>query len=235
MNLATTLSLQANRKLHDRLIFQGLQISVENAKGSTRSGVDPKGKKWSTKMLVPYGYVRMSMGVDGDHVDCFVGPDENSDKVFVITIRKPPDFKEDDEQKAMLGFASGKAAKDMLLSHYDTPKFFGHMDTMSFADFKKKVLATKDNPGMIHSEGEFVGGSVSIDPINLKLHPPSLANPDYIPTPDPLETDDKYLDVTRRNAFVGDLEKSGGANGTGPDGGYTSVGTVLVIPPASPY
>jgi hypothetical protein len=40
----------------------------------------------------------------------------------------------------------GAAAKSAFLANYDRPGNFGSMDEMSFEDFKKKVLATKDKP-----------------------------------------------------------------------------------------
>jgi hypothetical protein len=49
----------------------------------------------------------------------------------------------------MLGFASAERAKAAYLTHYDNPKFFGSMKTMPFDEFKGKVLATKDKPGMV--------------------------------------------------------------------------------------
>src|SRR5947207_473209 len=36
--------------------IQGLEISIENAAGSTRSGTDKSGKEWSVTMPAAYGY-----------------------------------------------------------------------------------------------------------------------------------------------------------------------------------
>src|SRR5712675_2337109 len=102
MNLRTTLDLLANRKLHDRIKVRGLSISIENRKGSIRKGVDKNGKAWKVKMTWPYGYIRNSMGVDGDHVDCFIGPNENAKQVYIIH-RQDPDTKKYDEDKCLLG------------------------------------------------------------------------------------------------------------------------------------
>jgi hypothetical protein len=149
VNLAATLDLFCQKKLERRLVFQGLNISVENDVGSTRRGVAPNGKKWATKMKVPYGYIRMTQGVDGDHVDCFVGPFAAAKNAYVVHVRKPPAFKVFDEDKVMLGFSGPQAAKKSFLEHYDGPEFFGGMDTLSMAKFKQKVLATKDRPAKI--------------------------------------------------------------------------------------
>jgi hypothetical protein len=64
--------------------FFGLDISIENPKGGTRSGTDKGGKKWSVTMPAHYGYIKNSLGKDGDHVDCYIGPDLDSQTVFVV-------------------------------------------------------------------------------------------------------------------------------------------------------
>lgn len=61
-------------ELQDRYNFTGLKISVENKKGSTRSGKDKDGHEWHTFMHYDYGYIRGTEGTDGDHLDC-VSPD----------------------------------------------------------------------------------------------------------------------------------------------------------------
>lgn len=137
-------------KLHGRCVFQGLPVSIENRKGSTRSWYDPHEKKaGTTKMKHAYGYIRGTKGTDGDHVDVYIGPDKNADTVFVVHQRKAPDFKEFDEDKCMLGFSSGKEAKDAYMAQYDKPGFFGGMTAMPMEEFKEKVLSTKKRPQMI--------------------------------------------------------------------------------------
>jgi len=151
-------------KLQGKLEFQGLPISVENRKGSVRHWHDPAtDKDGTTKMLYPYGYIKGTLGIDGDAVDVFVGPDESTDKVYLITQTKAPDFKEIDEQKVFLGFKSSGDAKAAYLKHYNNPKFFHSIKEMSMEAFKgklttrrgkliKSALFLKDNTGMIWSE-----------------------------------------------------------------------------------
>src|ERR1700748_955107 len=62
----------------------GLDIAIENPRGSTRSGTGANGKKWSVRMPVSYGYIKRTEGADGDHVDCFLGPHLNSKKIYVL-------------------------------------------------------------------------------------------------------------------------------------------------------
>lgn len=148
MNLDQTIALHGGRALEGRTVFQGLQISIENDKGSTREGIGKDGKPWKTTMTYPYGYIRMTEGVDGDHVDCFIGPVSEAKYAYIIHTVEPTTGKYD-EDKCMLGFGSAEAAKKAFLENYSSPKFFGSMDTMPMSTFKEKALATKDTPKKI--------------------------------------------------------------------------------------
>lgn len=129
-------------KLHKRIKFQGMDISIENRKGSNRSWKDHKGREGKTLMRADYGYIRRTLGNDGDHVDAYIGPNKDSAKVFVIHQNRP-DTQKFDEDKVMLGFNSSSEAKKTYLQHYDNPKFFGSMDEMTVEEFKDKVLGKK--------------------------------------------------------------------------------------------
>lgn len=140
-----------------RVYWRGFEIAIEQEKGSVRSGVDPDGKSWSVTMRYPYGYLRRTLGVDGDQFDCFLGPDiENADTVYVATTMTPGRWSEEDEQKAMIGFPSEQAAREAFLSHYDDPRFLGSIKAMPVAEFVKKVKATRKNPAMIKSRVIFL-------------------------------------------------------------------------------
>ena len=161
--------LIASRKLHDRVIFRGLKISVENRKGSVRSGTDADGKDWSMFYTIPYGYIRGTMGVDGDHVDCFVGPNQDAENVYVIHTKNPKTGRYD-EDKCMLGFKTAQDAKYAFLRHYTSSKFFGSMDTIPFEDFRRKALGTKDAPSkIVASVGISVGDQVIVDGIKYRM------------------------------------------------------------------
>lgn len=106
--------------------FQGLLIDVENAAGSTRSGVGPDGTPWSTTMLYPYGEIRGTEGADGDRVDVYVGPNAVSPLVVVVH-QQDPDTQEYDEDKCMVGWDDETSAVAAYLAHYDRPGFYqGH-------------------------------------------------------------------------------------------------------------
>lgn len=131
------------KKLDGRITFQGLDISIETDKGNYREWYDKHNDtKGKTLMKYPYGYIRKTEGLDGDHVDCFIGPDEDAAVVYVVTTNKPPDFKQIDEEKCMLGFKDAETAKQAFLDHYSDARFFKKMSAIPFADFKEKVLKT---------------------------------------------------------------------------------------------
>lgn len=120
--------------------FQGIKIAIENPKGSKREGTDSHGEDFSTKMFYPYGYIVNTEGVDGDEIDCFIGPDKSAP--FAYTIHQRVDGKYD-EDKVMLGFSSREHARDAFMAHYDDQSFLGPITTMSMADFKVALKGHK--------------------------------------------------------------------------------------------
>ena len=127
-------------KLQGRTKLYGMDISIENKKGTYRKGVDSDGHKWKTLMHYDYGYIRGTVGTDSDHVDCYIGPDKNSKKVYVIHQNNPITHKYD-EDKCMLCFESADAAKKAYMKQYDRPGFFGSMETLTVEQFKTFVFS----------------------------------------------------------------------------------------------
>lgn len=132
----------SGHKLQGRTAFRGLNISIENKKGTIRRGVDSDGHKWAIKMHYDYGYIRGTEGVDGDHVDCYIGNNIDAKNVYIIH-QKIPGTDKYDEDKCMLGFNTLADAKAAYLKQYDKPGFFGGVDTVPFELFKQKVLMKK--------------------------------------------------------------------------------------------
>jgi len=126
---------ETSYKLHFRTDFQGIPISVENRKGSYRSGTDRDGKEWRQKMDYHYGRIPRTRGNDGDAVDVFIGPNKTSDKVFIIE-QVWPDTGKFDEHKVMLGFLTKAEAIRGYKSQYNRPGFYGGCITMSMQEFK---------------------------------------------------------------------------------------------------
>lgn len=134
-----------------KVSWRGLTISIENEAGSVRRGRKPDGTPWMTRMLHPYGYINRTEGVDGDHVDVFLGPDLDAPVVYVIHQRKVDDWANYDEDKCMVGFPSEEAARDAFLSNYDDPRFLGPITAMPVEEFAEKARATFEEPKMIKS------------------------------------------------------------------------------------
>ena len=156
-------------------------ISIEQPKGSVRSGVDANGKKWETTMQNTYGYIRGTEGVDGDHIDVFLSDDIdgwNGRKAFVVD-----QYNEDgsfDEHKVMLGFNEAADAETAYFANYDkdwakkhktvvTPvnledfeKWIGssHRKTKAFAEYKS--VKTEDVPQKV--ESSVSGDGYTIEP-----------------------------------------------------------------------
>lgn len=112
----------------------GLEIVIESPRGSIRKGVDKSGKAWQTLMNYHYGYVAKTVGADGDGIDCFLGDDLESEKVFVIDQVVDGEF---DEVKSMLYFPNKEAACRAYKSCYE-PGWdgLGNVTEMDWDEFR---------------------------------------------------------------------------------------------------
>lgn len=124
-------------------------VTIENPKGSERSGTDANGKKWSVKMNNTYGYIRGTEGVDGDHIHIDVFLAEDMDKwdgkyVFVVDQYNPDGTF--DEHKVMLGFNSTEEARSAYLSNYENGWENGRridVTAVNLDDFEKWIESSK--------------------------------------------------------------------------------------------
>lgn len=128
---------------------RGLDITIENQRGTIRKGVDKGGNEWAVSMQHDYGYIKGTLGIDGDHFDVVLGPNSAAPQVWVITTKAPPAFKKDDEQKAMIGFNSEDEARAAFKGMYDDPRFCGAVVEMPMDEFKRKVRTTRQDPKML--------------------------------------------------------------------------------------
>lgn len=118
--------------------INGFDVTIEQPAGSVRSGKDASGKEWSQVMNNTYGYIRGTEGVDGDHIDVFLGPDMNSDMVYVVDqVNTDGSF---DEHKVMIGFSSLEDARSAYLSNYeDGWQGLGNITGVALDGFKKWI------------------------------------------------------------------------------------------------
>jgi hypothetical protein len=94
-------------------------------------------------MNYSYGYIRGTVGVDKDHLDCYVGPNPESEMVYIVNQNDPVTGKFD-EQKVMLGFSSEEEAKAAYLKQYDRPGFLGNIVKMDIDTFKEKAFDVRN-------------------------------------------------------------------------------------------
>lgn len=122
--------------------INGFDITIEQPSGSVRSGKDANGKEWSVTMNNTYGYIRGTESVDGDHIDVFLGPDMNSDMVYVVDqVNTDGSF---DEHKVMIGFSSLEDARSAYLSNYeDGWQGLGNITGVALDEFKKWIDSSK--------------------------------------------------------------------------------------------
>lgn len=118
--------------------IDGYDVTIENPKGSVRSGKDADGNEWSVTMNNDYGYIRGTEGVDGDHIDVFLSDNPETGDVFVIDQVNPDGTF--DEHKVMYGFKSALAAKRAYMANYSKDwTGLGKITRVSKEEFKKWV------------------------------------------------------------------------------------------------
>ena len=118
--------------------IDGYDVTIENPKGSVRSGKDADGNEWSVTMNNDYGYIRGTEGVDGDHIDVFLSDNPETGDVFVIDQVNPDGTF--DEHKVMYGFKSALAAKRAYLANYSAGwKGLGNITRVTKEEFRKWI------------------------------------------------------------------------------------------------
>lgn len=120
--------------------FGGYDYTIENPKGSTRSGKDADGKEWKVTMHDTYGYIRGKFGKDGDHLDMFINDKADLDNwdgdVFVVDQVNPDGSF--DEHKVMYGYDSMDDAEKAYLANYSKGwQGLGNITGASKAEFDK--------------------------------------------------------------------------------------------------
>ena len=123
--------------------IDGLDITIEQPKGSIRRGTDANGKQWESEMHNTYGYIRGTESVDGDHIDIFLSDNPTEGKVFVVdqVNQRTGDF---DEHKVMYGFPDMESAKRAYLSNYEEGwQGLGSITEVKKEDFKKWIDSSK--------------------------------------------------------------------------------------------
>lgn len=224
--------LRKAHKLMGNIDFQGLDIAIETGPGSLRFWYDPVAKEEGlTIMQYAYGYIRRTLGVDGDHVDVYVGPNPDASHVYIVHQRKKqPDgsFGGYDEDKCMLGFSSLAHARAAYTAHYDDPRFLDSITTMSMAQFKEELATTRERPRKLTKAD-----------VRLVIPNPNYVEPEPAPAaPEPVvkaEPDFRFtLPAPRTRTPVTLIYKSRGEPGS-VGGGGANIQMDLPNKPLNPH
>jgi phage-related protein (TIGR01555 family) len=157
---------------HQEIEFAGLPLTVEYPKNTWRILRNPRGQVVYERFLEnDYGFIRGTVGRDGDEVDVIVGPDESAQAAFVVNmIDLGPDVDQrQNEDKVCIGFQTADAARQAFLGMYPR-SFFGGMKKVPVAGLRSRVGAVaidefkeSDHPRVSSGEhgGEFTAGGGS--------------------------------------------------------------------------
>lgn len=183
---------EAGNYKKDHVKIDGFDITIENPKGSVRSGVDADGRPWSVTMNNTYGYIRGTEGVDGDHIDVFLG--DSGNKVYVVD-QLNTETEAFDEHKVMYGFNSMDEATEAYLSNYSPGwQGLGAISEVSKESFKKWIDSShrKTKPFVdyksvkVENGGETVANLPESNPIasskksELGIEIPAMTEEEYI-------------------------------------------------------
>jgi hypothetical protein len=130
--------IKAGNYKKGRFSWNGIQIVIENPRGSTRRGVSSSGEIWKKEMNSHYGYISRTNGNDNDPIDVFMGRQPESELVFVVH-QIDQKTGELDEIKVIAGCTNCKSAKDLYLSNYPEGWRIGEIKPMTVQDFKKAI------------------------------------------------------------------------------------------------
>jgi hypothetical protein len=132
----TDAQIKAGNYKKGRFSWNGMQIVIENPRGSVRRGVSSSGEIWRREMTAHYGYISGTKGMDGDQVDVFMGRHPESELVFVVH-QINQSTGEFDELKVVLGETNMKTAKELYLSNYTKGWKCGDIEPMTVDQFKE--------------------------------------------------------------------------------------------------
>jgi len=128
--------------------ISGMDVSIENPKGSMRRSKADATEPWEVEMPAHYGYIRGTKGADGDHVDLFIGPKGDNGRFWVIN-QNVPDGKRFDEHKVLTGVESAEEAKALYLASFANgfgDRVFGSIGAEIGAPRLRELLPSLERP-----------------------------------------------------------------------------------------
>jgi len=132
----TEKQLKAGTYEKGHLRFAGMEVAIENPRGSVRSGTDKEGREWSVEVKNHYGYFNRTKGKNGDQIDVIIGPDVGSKFAYIVD-QVDPETGKFDEHKTLVGFRNETAAREGYLSNYEEDwQGLGAITEVPLAEFK---------------------------------------------------------------------------------------------------
>lgn len=137
----TKAQIQAGNYKKGTVVWQGMEVRIENPRDSVRTGTTKEGKPWRTVMKNAYGHLATRYGrsaADGDGVDVFIGDHPDSALVGVVDQYIDGKF---DEHKAVLGTTDAEDAERTYLANYQKGwQGCGAVTLLTAEQFKSWVL-----------------------------------------------------------------------------------------------
>lgn len=160
LTLPTPGQIEAGNYKTGQVELHGIAIAIENPQGSTRSGVSPQGKAWTSTLAHHYGYIKKAMGLDGDKLDVFIGPRPDSHKVFVVDQTNKDGTL--DEHKVLMGFTDAASARQGYLANYEKGwTGVGSLTEMTVPQFKEWMAGDTSKAVGTINQPEVAGWAVS--------------------------------------------------------------------------
>jgi len=210
------------RKVH--LSIDGFRVSIENPKGSIRSGVSPDGTRWSNALACDYGDIRGTTDTDGDPVDIYLSDHPEKGCVFVIDQVDPKTGKFD-EHKVMYGFDSVEDAKKTYLACYQKGwNGLGWITPVSKAEFRKWIDSSDRKTKPFH---EYRSVAPIVDPIKVN-EKAAQVNPVNRPSEYVVQKGDSLYGIAQKLKVP--LKELIAANSL-KNPNVLSIGQKIVIPP----
>jgi hypothetical protein len=106
-------------------------------------------------MPADYGFIKKTIGADGDEVDVFVGPHRQSEMVYVID--QCDSQGQFDEHKVMLGYTNYKKAIDAYRASYCNGWKVGKVTSMTIKQLKNWLAAGDQRSGIENQVSRYTG------------------------------------------------------------------------------
>lgn len=141
-------------KLHSRLHFEGLDISVEVPAGGARRGVNKKtGQAWEHKIKDNYGYIKGTHSPDGEHLDCYLRKNPKRDAKVYVVHQLTVDGSKFDEDKVMLGYSSkAEAVKAFKEFTFKPTTMYGGVTEFDMEHFQILAYQASNSSAMLTNE-----------------------------------------------------------------------------------